>query len=96
MNPLTIAAACLGLALFAAALDALLPRQRRSWWRALPKADFAPRERRAAPLQTVAPTVTLQAVQTQDRRQAPLPFVGKDRRKAAQAAARRARVANDR
>ena len=95
-----------GMALLAAAVDAALPASRRSWWHARPRQAFAPRHERAAALTTsaadvaevgsMAPVPALQLVETAERRDNQLPFVGRDRRRAARAAARQRRAANDR
>jgi len=95
-----------GMALLAAAVDAALPASRRSWWHARPRQAFAPRHEHAAALTTsaadvaevgsMAPVPALQLVGTVERRDNQLPFVGRDRRRAARAAARQRRAANDR
>ena len=97
-----------GMAMLAAALDALQPANRRSWWHARPRQTFAPRHERAAALTTVAAdevdradltaaAPALQLVDTVERRDTQLPFVGKDRRRASRAAARQQRrAANER
>jgi hypothetical protein len=94
------------MALLAAAVDAALPASRRSWWHARPRQAFAPRHEHAAALTTsaadvaevgsMAPVPALQLVGTVERRDNQLPFVGRDRRRAARAAARQRRAANDR
>ena len=96
-----ILAGCTGMALLAAAVDAALPRSRKAWWHAQPCLAFAPRHQRVdglAPraLADAAPAVTLREVDTVERRAQALPFVGRDRRRAARAAARQRRAANDR
>ncbi len=96
-----------GMALLAAAVDAALPASRRSWWHARPRQAFAPRHEHAAALTSVAAdgidradvtgaAPALQLVGTVERRDILLPFVGRDRRRAARAAARQRRAANDR
>ena len=99
-----------GMALLAAAVDAALPASRRSWWHARPRQAFAPRHERAAALTTaaaevvdvadlasLAPVPALQLVETAERRDTKqLPFVRRARRRAARAAARQRRAANDR
>lgn len=95
-------AGCAGMALLAAAVDGALPRSRRSWWRAQARAEFSPRQARSAATETALPAIVaterveLQLVATDERRQNGLPFVGKDRRRAARAAVRQRRAAGDR
>lgn len=97
-------AGCAGMALMAAAVDAALPRSRRSWWRAQPRVAFAPRlvrEAVAAPAaeDVIAPTAAspvLQLVETVDRRALNLPFVGRERRRIDAAEADETQAVNDR
>lgn len=90
----------IGMLLMMAALDAVLPRNRRAWWSARALHVYAPRHERVAqaddvaPLEEAEPAFGLQLVETVDRRTLSLPFVGKDRRQEARAEAQASRVVN--
>jgi len=85
---------CLFMALLTAAFGSLFPAAHRPWWHPLRRAEPATRASAAATeidphlAETQPVTLPLQVVESVDRRGQPLPFVGKDRRKAARAAAR--------
>lgn len=95
-----LVASGIGMLLMMVAVDAVLPRNRRAWWSARAQHAYAPRHERVgqsediAPVEDAEPAFGLQLVETVDRRNLSLPFVGKDRRQAASAEAKVARVAN--
>jgi hypothetical protein len=70
---------CVAMALSQAVLGAFFPSTHRPWWH--------PLKREVRPGAAEAPQTALQLVETLDRRQTSLPFVGRDRRKVAQAEA---------
>ncbi|MGY0196881.1 hypothetical protein ACWA7J_17575 [Leptothrix sp. BB-4] len=72
---------CVAMALTQAVLGAFFPSTHRPWWHPLK------RETRPMSSATAAPQTALQLVETLDRRQTPMPFVGRDRRKAGRAEA---------
>ncbi len=74
---------CVAMALTHAAIGAFFPSTHRPWWHPLQRAEPAPQAVDAEP------QTALQLVETQDRRQTALPFVGRDRRKVAQGEAAR-------
>jgi hypothetical protein len=82
------------MALLTAALGSLFPANHRPWWHARRRAEPAARagvvvaELDPHLAETQPVTVPFQVVESVDRRDRPLPFVGKDRRRAARAAAR--------
>lgn len=90
----------IGMLLMMAALDAVLPRNRRAWWSVREMQVYAPRHERVtqadgtAPVEQDEPVVGLQLVETVDRRTLALPFVGKDRRQEVRAEAQTPRVVN--
>lgn len=69
-------ACCVAMAGTTALLGFFFPASRRPWWHAI---------ERAAPLQSSSTDASLALVETTDRRNGTLPFVGRDRRKAARA-----------
>jgi hypothetical protein len=74
-------ACCVAMAASTALVGFFFPASRRPWWHAL--------ERTERPQSST--TTALTVVETTDRRCGALPFVGRDRRKAAQAAEARRR-----
>jgi hypothetical protein len=82
------------MALFTAVLGSLFPAAYRPWWYPLRRTESVARARAAAAeddphlAETQPVTISFDVVQSVDRRDQPLAFVGKDRRKAARAAAR--------
>lgn len=98
-------AGVVGMGMAVAAVDAALPGSRRSWWRGRARHDYAPRGERVATgsddLSDVSETAydprgltDLHLVETVERRSNALPFVGRDRRQAAEAPADGRRQAN--
>jgi hypothetical protein len=74
-------ACCVAMAATLALFGFFFPASHRPWWHALDRAEAQPA--------STAPS--LEAVETTDRRGTALPFVGRDRRRAAQAAEARRR-----
>jgi hypothetical protein len=95
-----LVASGIAMLLAMAALDALLPRNRRAWWSTRAMQVYAPRHERVAQADADAatefeePAFGLQLVETVDRRNLALPFVGKDRRQVASPEVKVPRVAN--
>ena len=78
---------CVAMALTQATIGAFFPSTHRPWWHPLQRELRTPRSATADA--AAEPMTALQLVETHDRRQNALPFVGRDRRKVAQGEAAR-------
>lgn len=74
-------ACCVAMAAMTALISCLFPASHRPWWHALDRTEARP----------AVIAQRLELIETTDRRGTALPFVGRDRRKAAQAAEARRR-----